>query len=115
MTDFLVAAAERLGVATEQSAGPETMPGAHLWQRWPRHRLEVAHDVLERIMALHEDAVVVRNERSNEWRAWSGDWFHEGNFEDCVGALGLHLTDGERAGASRGSRDPLMANLGLRF
>jgi hypothetical protein len=112
MTDSLVAAAERLGVATDQSAGPETMPGVQLWQRWPRHRLELAHDVLDRIMSLHEDAVVVRNERSDEWRAWSGDWFHEGSFDEVVGALGLYLTDSERASRSR---DPLVANLGLRF
>jgi hypothetical protein len=112
MTDSLVVAAERLGVPTDQSAGPETMPGSQLWQRWPRHRLELAHDVLEKIMSLHEDAVVVRHERSNEWRAWVGDWFSEGSFDDVVGALGLHLTDGERASRSH---DGLVANLGLRL
>jgi len=111
MSDFLVAAAERLGIPTDNSAGPETMPGAQLWQRWPRHRLDVAHDVLDKIMALHEEAVVVRNERSGGWRAWSGDWFHEGSFDDVVGALGVYLTDSERVIRSR---DSFVADLSLR-
>ena len=112
MTDSLISAAERFGVPTDESAGPESMPGSHLWTRWPRHRLEVAHDVLDKIMSLHEDAVVARNEHSSEWRAWSGDWFMEGRFEDVVGALGVYLTDSESAGRRR---DPLVANLGLRY
>jgi hypothetical protein len=113
MTDSLLAAAERLGVPTEESAGPETMPGGRLWARWPRHRLEVAHDVLNRIMSLHADAVMARNGSSNGWRAWSGDWFYEGEFDDTVGALGLHLTDDSESAGS--SRDPLVANLRLGF
>lgn len=112
MTDSLVAAAERFGVPTDESAGPGCMPGSQLWSRWPRHRLEVAHDVLDKIMALHEDAVVARNQHSSDWRAWSGDWVCEGRFDEVVGALGVYLTDGESAGRARQS---LVANLGLGF
>jgi hypothetical protein len=111
MNDSLVTAAERFGVPTEESAGPESMPGAQLWARWPRHRLEVAHDVLSRIMSLHDDVVVARNGSASEWRAWSGDWFYEGRFDEAVGALGLYLTNGE--GAASRERHSLMANVRL--
>jgi hypothetical protein len=113
MTDLLLTAAERLGVPVDASAGPESMPGENLWTRWPRHRLEVAHDVLNCIMSLHADVVVARNGSPQGWRAWVGDWFYEGSFEDTVGALGMHLTD-DRQRAGRG-REPLVANLCLRF
>jgi hypothetical protein len=110
MNDSLIEAAARLGVPTDRSAGPETMPGHQLWARWPRNRVEVARDVLNRIMSLHDDVVVARNGSSDRWRAWYGDWFYEGDFEDAVGALGVYLTDSESTG---GRRDSLMANVRL--
>lgn len=91
MTRLLAKAADQFGIPTEESAGPENMPGVQLWARWPRHHLEVAHDILNRIMTLHDDVEVSRLGTTGKWQALSADWTFEGDFEDAVAELALHL------------------------
>ena len=51
LNDPLLLAAERLGVPVAMSAGPDDAD-MQIWARWPRDRLEIAHDTLERVMEI---------------------------------------------------------------
>ena len=53
--DPLILAAERLGVPVNASAGPDDAD-MQIWAHWPRDRLEIAHDTLERVMQLDDAA-----------------------------------------------------------
>jgi hypothetical protein len=90
MQDPLIEAANRLGVATHSSAGPE--PGdlsGQLWATWPRDRLEIAHEALARVTAYDRDARV--EPCGNTWRASAGAWSYESDFVDAVATLALRV------------------------
>jgi hypothetical protein len=92
MQDPLMEAAQRFGVATHSSAGPE--PGdlsGQLWATWPRDRLEIAHEALARVTAYNRDARVEPCGRDNVWRASAGAWSYESDFVDAVATLALHV------------------------
>jgi hypothetical protein len=92
MQDPLIEAAQRLGVATHSSAGPE--PGdlsGQLWATWPRDRLEIAHDALARVTAYDRDARVEPCGHDNVWRASAGTWSYESDFVAAVATLALHV------------------------
>lgn len=92
MQDPLIEAAQRLGVATHSSAGPE--PGdlsGQLWATWPRDRLEIAHEALARVTAYEHDARVEPCGRDDVWRASVGAWSYESDFVDAVATLALHV------------------------
>ena len=92
MQDPLIEAAQRLGVTTHSSAGPE--PGdlsGQLWATWPRDRLEIAHEALARVAAYDRDARVEPSGRDNVWRACTGAWSYESDFVDAVATLALHV------------------------
>jgi hypothetical protein len=92
MTDPLLSVAKRLGVPTDMSAGPgATVAGVNIWARWPRHRLEVAQDVLNQLSEDGE-ARVTPIGASPLWRAQRGDWTYIGRFEDAVTHLAEHVT-----------------------
>jgi hypothetical protein len=91
MQDPLMEAAERLGVATHTSAGPE--PGSlsgRLWATWPRDRLEIAHEALARAVDYDSEARVEPC-RANIWRASATGWTYEGDFVDAVAKLALRV------------------------
>ena len=91
MQDPLIEAAQRLGVATHSSAGPE--PGdlsGQLWATWPRDRLEIAHEALARVTAYEHDARVEPCGH-DVWRASVGAWSYESDFVDAVATLALHV------------------------
>jgi hypothetical protein len=91
MQDPLMEAAERLGVATHSSAGPE--PGSltgQLWATWPRDRLEIAHEALARAVDYDSEARVEPC-RANLWRASASGWSYESDFVDCVAMLALRV------------------------
>jgi hypothetical protein len=93
MQDPLIEAAERLGVATHTSAGPE--PGSlsgQLWATWPRDRLEIAHEALARAVDFDSEARVERCGRDNIWRASASGWSYESDFVDAVAMLALRVT-----------------------
>ena len=96
MQDPLMEAAERLGVATHSSAGPE--PGSlsgQLWARWPRDRLEIAHEALARAVVYDRQARVEPcRATANRWRASTPGWSYESDFVDAVAKLALHVIDG---------------------
>ena len=104
MQDPLMEAAERLGVATHSSAGPE--PGSltgQLWATWPRDRLEIAHEALARAVNYDSEARVERCGR--HWRASASGWSYESDFVDAVAKLALRVTSGSGAEqASEGTR-----------
>jgi hypothetical protein len=84
-------AAERLGVATHTSAGPE--PGSlsgQLWATWPRDRLEIAHEALARAVDYDREARVEPC-RANIWRASATGWSYESDFVDAVARLALRV------------------------
>ena len=92
MQDPLIEAAQRFGVATHSSAGPE--PGdlsGRLWATWPRDRLEIAHEALARVTAYDSDARVEPCGYDNVWRASAGAWSYESDFVDAVATLALHV------------------------
>lgn len=92
MQDPLMEAAQRFGVATHSSAGPE--PGdlsGQLWATWPRDRLEIAHEALARVKAYDRDARLEPCGRDNVWRASAGAWSYESDFVDAVATLALHV------------------------
>lgn len=91
MSDKLFLAASRFEVPTEADAGPGGMPDVQIWSRWPRHRLEVGHELLGRVLALHPEADF-RAHGAGRWRASVGNWSHVGTFEDAVAFLALHLS-----------------------
>jgi hypothetical protein len=93
MQDPLIEAAERLGVATHTSAGPE--PGSlsgQLWATWPRDRLEIAHEALARAVVFDSEARVEPCGRDNIWRASVSGWSYESDFVDAVAMLALRVT-----------------------
>jgi len=95
MTDLLLNAARRLGVATDVSAGPGKGPaGLSIWARWPRHPHDVAQDVLNQLTRAQQDATVIPLGGTPLWRARHGDWTHIGRFEDAVAQLALHVSEG---------------------
>jgi hypothetical protein len=94
MQDPLIDAAQRLGVPTHASAGPE--PGelsGQLWATWPRDRLEIAHEALARVVRYDRDARVERCGKGNVWRASARGWSYEGNFVDAVATLALRVSE----------------------
>jgi hypothetical protein len=95
MQDPLMEAAERLGVATHSSAGPE--PGSlsgQLWAQWPRDRLEIAHEALARAVVYDRQARVEPcRAQANRWRASASGWSYESDFVDAVAKLALHVID----------------------
>ena len=97
MTDLLINAARRLGVATDVSAGPGNgLPGLSIWARWPRPPHEVAQDVLDQLTRDEEDATVSPLGGTPLWRARHGNWTHIGRFEEAVAQLALHIADQPR-------------------
>jgi len=91
MQDPLIEAAERLGVATRTSAGPEprSLTG-QLWATWPRDRLEIAHEALARAVDYDSEARVEPC-RANIWRASAAGWSYESDFVDAVARLALRV------------------------
>jgi hypothetical protein len=92
MQDPLIEAAERLGIATHTSAGPE--PGSlsgQLWATWPRDRLEIAHEALARAVDYDSEARVEPSGRHNIWRASASGWTYESDFVDAVAMLALRV------------------------
>lgn len=92
MQDPLIEAAERLGIATHASAGPE--PGSlagQLWATWPRGRLELAHEALARAVDYDNEARVEPSGRHNIWRASASGWSYESDFVDAVAMLALRV------------------------
>lgn len=93
MQDPLMEAAERLGVATHTSAGPEPRSfTGQLWATWPRDRLEVAHEALARAVDYDSEARVEPCGRDQLWRATANGWSYEGDFVDAVAMLALRVT-----------------------
>ncbi len=105
MQDPLMEAAERLGIATHTSAGPEpgSSPG-QLWATWPRDRLELAHEALARAVDYDSDARVEPSGRHNIWRVSAGEWTYESDFVDAVAMLALRVI-GE-TGSAKPPEDP---------
>lgn len=93
MTDLLLNAARRLGVATDVSAGPGGRPGLSVWARWPRHPHDVAQDVLNHLTEVEHDASVSPLGGTPLWRARHGEWTHIGRFEEAVAQLALHVAE----------------------
>ena len=95
-------AAERLAIPTDASAGPgkDAGPiGRQPWARWPRHRLEVAHEVLRRSLELDQRAGAELCGTGQLWHVYCGDWAYTGPFEDAVARMALRLCEGdERSG-----------------
>lgn len=98
MADLLRAAAKCVGVAFDASAGP-CADGVQAWARWPRPRLQVANDILHRVMSAHGDVRMVPAGGGALWRGCAGDWTFTGSFEETVAALALHVC-GREARAS---------------
>jgi uncharacterized cupin superfamily protein len=94
-TDPLILAAERLGVAVDVSAGPE-QADMQIWARWPRDRLEIAHDTLERVMEIEDATDMALDGETGIWRARCGKWTFTGPFEEAVAMVALHVTADER-------------------
>jgi hypothetical protein len=94
MQDPLIDAAQRLGVPTHTSAGPE--PGemsGQLWAIWPRDRLEIAHEALARVVRYDREARVERCGKGNVWRASAHGWSYESDFVDAVATLVLRVSE----------------------
>jgi hypothetical protein len=105
MQDPLIEAAERLGVATHTSAGPE--PGSltgQLWAIWPRDRLEIAHEALARAVDFDSEARVEPCGRDDMWRASASGWSYESDFVDAVAMLALRVTSESSADKSQDDR-----------
>jgi uncharacterized cupin superfamily protein len=93
--DPLIVAAERLGVPVNSSAGPGESE-VQIWAHWPRDRLEIAHDTLERVLEIDEAADVALDGESGIWRARCGTWTFTGPFDEAVAMVALHVTADER-------------------
>lgn len=105
MQDPLIDAAQRLGVPTHTSAGPE--PGSlsgQLWATWPRDRLEIAHEALARVVRYDRDARVEPCGKGNVWRASASGWSYEGDFVDAVATLALRVSAEQATENSRPTR-----------
>jgi hypothetical protein len=98
MQDPLMEAAERLGVATHTSAGPEPRSlSGQLWATWPRDRLEIAHEALARAVDYDSEARVEPC-RANIWRASATGWSYESDFVDAVAMLALRVMAAQEEG-----------------
>jgi hypothetical protein len=107
MQDPLIEAAERLGVATHTSAGPE--PGSltgQLWATWPRDRLEIAHEALARAVDFDSGARVEPCGRDDIWRASATGWSYESDFVDAVAMLALRVTSESSADKAQDTGPP---------
>jgi len=105
MTDLLLSAAKRLGVATEASAGPAGRAASFsIWARWPRHPYEIAQDVLNAIIRTEVDVSVTPVGGTPLWRAKHGRWTHIGRFEDAVAHLASHVAESPALDAPTVSR-----------
>jgi hypothetical protein len=94
MEDALIAAARRLGVPTHASAGPGRGPANRkIWASWPRPRIDIAHETLERIVERDPAAGVVPCGRAHRWRAYAAGWSYEGEFTEAVASLALHVSE----------------------
>jgi uncharacterized cupin superfamily protein len=96
INDPLIVAAERLGVPVDTSAGRGEPSELQIWARWPRDRLEIAHDTLERVMELQDDTELALDGETGIWRASCGTWTFRGPFEEAVAMVALHVTADER-------------------
>jgi len=97
MEDPLIIAALRLGVPTHTSAGPGHGPaGTPIWARWPRPRIDIAHDALEEVIVLDAAAGVAPAGHPHHWRAYSDGWSYEGDFLAAVAKLALHVSARQR-------------------
>lgn len=94
-TDPLILAAERLGVPVNVSAGPDEAD-VQIWARWPRDRLEIAHDTLERVLQIDDGTDLALDGETGIWRARCGAWTFTGPFEEAVAMVALHVTADER-------------------
>ena len=104
MDDPLIMAAKRMGIATHTSAGPGQGPaGESIWARWPRPRMDIAHEALERTLERDGSAGVAPCGHPNRWRAYSEGWSYEGEFVEAVATLALHVSD-ERKSRRRPAR-----------
>jgi len=92
MTDELVSVARRLGVSTHTNAGPgDGLKNGAVWASWPRHSLEIAHDMVMRIVELDGSAGIEPAGRSNMWRAYRREWSAVGTFTTAVTALATRV------------------------
>lgn len=94
--DPLIVAAERLGVPLDASAGRDEPQSLQIWARWPRDRLEIAHDTLERVMEIDGDTELALDGETGIWRARCGTWTYTGPFDEAVAMVALHVTADER-------------------
>ena len=105
MQDPLIDAAQRLGVPTHTSAGPE--PGdmsGQLWATWPRDRLEIAHEALARLVRYDREARVEPCGKGDVWRASASGWSYESDFVDAVATLALRVSEQHPREQSRSLR-----------
>jgi uncharacterized cupin superfamily protein len=94
-SDPLMLAAERLGVPVNVSAGPND-GNMRIWAHWPRDRLEIAHDTLERVMQIDDGTDIALDGETGIWRARCGTWTFTGPFDEAVAMVALHVTADER-------------------
>ncbi|MFO7275403.1 MAG: hypothetical protein DIU56_000100 [Pseudomonadota bacterium] len=93
MKDLLIVAAHRLGIPTDVGAGPgEGLPGNRIWARWPRDRRIIAHELLQRVLALDARATLTPAGASDQWCARCDEWSYTGRFEDAVARLAMRVT-----------------------
>jgi hypothetical protein len=103
-------AAARLAIPTDANAGPGTgvgPRGLQPWARWPRHRLEVAHEVLRRALELDRRAGAELCGTGQLWRVYCGDWVYTGPFEDAVARVALRVCEDEEHSQSLPEKRPI--------
>jgi hypothetical protein len=94
--DPLIVAAERLGVPISSNADGENAADLQIWGHWPRDRIEIAHDTLERVMELDGEAELALDGETGIWRARCGTWTFTGPFDEAVAMVALHVAADER-------------------
>lgn len=111
-TDTLIVAAERFDVATEESAGPGGLPGVQIWSQWPKNRLEIAHDLLDRVLS-QDKSVAVVSVSPDQWRAQDDEssWSFTGTFEETIAALALHVAEDAQRKDGRPRRRTMAARV----
>jgi uncharacterized cupin superfamily protein len=109
--DPLIVAAERLGVPVNASSGGNELQDMQIWARWPRDRLEIAHDTLERVMELEGGTELALDGETGIWRARCGTWTFTGPFDEAVAMVALHVTADERHEVPREDRSGWAAAL----